>query len=311
MKNINIEKDNNGKYVQYGNGNSTVTICIKAYFLYNGETVERFIPVFVGTKYGCLGDFDSIRDDETLERRIDFQRYLLEKYNDLSPDNIRKWKECVSKLHQKNTKVDMAFRKLLKNLDKKVLAYSLVEGSTNPQKIIQGLRNEGFCIITERSHDTYVRLVSGIKLASFENELIPLSLRRRVLDFYNCVDALSGEKLSEKLLIVEHKFPEERWQGRSAETNENMTDEEIKKKFQLLTGQYNMVKREACKKCGVTQMRQTPFGINYFYEGDETWDCINQFGEDAEQGCIGCGWYDVAKWKELLNIALENDDCED
>ena len=47
-------------------------------------------------------------------------------------------------------------------------------------------------------------------------------------------------------------------------------------------------------------------GINFFYEGDENWpEDVPEEGEAAEEGCVGCGWYDVAKWKEELNKKLQ------
>lgn len=32
---------------------------------------------------------------------------------------------------------------------------------------------------------------------------------------------------------------------------------------------------------------------------------VPEEGEAAEEGCVGCGWYDVAKWKEELNKKLQ------
>jgi hypothetical protein len=93
-----------------------------------------------------------------------------------------------------------------------------------------------------------------------------------------------------------------------------MTEQEIKNKFQLLDNQRNQQKREVCRKCFQTNKRGTIFGINYFYEGDENWQTnfINQnkevvkIGKDAELGCVGCGWYDIQKWRESLNILIQS-----
>jgi len=47
-------------------------------------------------------------------------------------------------------------------------------------------------------------------------------------------------------------------------------------------------------------------GINFFYKGDENWPKgVPRRGIEAEKGCVGCGWYDVAKWKEELNKELQ------
>lgn len=48
------------------------------------------------------------------------------------------------------------------------------------------------------------------------------------------------------------------------------------------------------------------FGIKYFYAGDENWNKhIPKIGKEAEKGCIGCAWYDIATWRKSLNQAEE------
>ena len=86
-----------------------------------------------------------------------------------------------------------------------------------------------------------------------------------------------------------------------------MTDQEIREKFQLLSNQRNQQKREVCRNCFQTGKRGTIYGIQYFYEGTDRWDSqIPSKGKAAEKGCIGCPWYDIARWrKELNNIIAE------
>ena len=78
----------------------------------------------------------------------------------------------------------------------------------------------------------------------------------------------------------------------------------IRAKFQLLSNQRNQQKREVCRECFQTGKRGTIYGISFFYEGSQFWD--KRFppkGKDAEAGCIGCAWYDIAKWREeLINV---------
>ncbi len=46
-------------------------------------------------------------------------------------------------------------------------------------------------------------------------------------------------------------------------------------------------------------------GVKYFYEGDEDWPAgCPDTGKEAEEGCIGCGWYDVEAWRQSLNSRL-------
>ena len=55
-----------------------------------------------------------------------------------------------------------------------------------------------------------------------------------------------------------------------------------------------------------TGIRGKLYGINYFYQGNESWpDDIPKVGKEAEKGCVGCGWYDIQKWRESLNALIK------
>jgi hypothetical protein len=128
-----------------------------------------------------------------------------------------------------------------------------------------------------------------------------VSLRAKILKTLNNHDVY--ENTIREHLLPDHKFPEIRWDNKTKEDNsEEMNGEEIKKKFQLLNNQRNEQKREVCRKCFQTNKRGYPFGIKFFYEGDENWGKkIPKIGKKAEEGCIGCGWYDLEKWRGELN----------
>jgi hypothetical protein len=103
-------------------------------------------------------------------------------------------------------------------------------------------------------------------------------------------------------ILPDHKFPEIRWDEHISEDNEKITDKRIKEKFQLINNKRNEQKREACRSCYQTGKRGTIFGINYFYEEGEKWpEDVPKNGQEAEQGCVGCGWYDITKWRDALN----------
>jgi hypothetical protein len=87
--------------------------------------------------------------------------------------------------------------------------------------------------------------------------------------------------------------------------NKDLSEFEIKQKFQLLDNQRNLQKREVCRKCFQTNQRGIIFGIKYFYKGTEIWDKkIPKIGKEAEEGCIGCAWYDIIIWRDNLNQLL-------
>lgn len=140
---------------------------------------------------------------------------------------------------------------------------------------------------------------------------IPEKLRKKVLGYYGYVDTIEQRKRQAHELVIDHRFPMERW-GESEERNDiNMSEEDIQRKFQLLkkdsSGNHNLLKSRACEKCIKTKKRGYPMGIKYYYEGDENWpaDCPTT-GKEAEQGCIGCGWYDFEAWRKGLNSEIES-----
>jgi len=113
--------------------------------------------------------------------------------------------------------------------------------------------------------------------------------------------------------------------------------DQCKKYFQVLkkddVGNHNKMKAEFCgtcctcpaceselsnhsddelKKCSTLPAKRpekrygkrgTVMGINFYYGGTTAeWPKgVPRKGLGAEKGCVGCGWYDVAKWREEFN----------
>lgn len=135
---------------------------------------------------------------------------------------------------------------------------------------------------------------------------IPSQLAARILKVYRYTDVIENRQRLPHELVIDHRFPMERW-GRSEPSHDvNMSETEIRKKFQLLkkdtAGNHNLLKSRSCERCIETGRRGTPMGINFWYSGGENWpDDIPQSGSEAEQGCLGCGWYDFETWRNALN----------
>jgi len=131
---------------------------------------------------------------------------------------------------------------------------------------------------------------------SYIRQGISPKLRERVLGLYKCTEAMLLRKYESRLLEVDHKFPQIRWD--SDEQNlDNLTDADIKNKFILLTRENNLLKSRQCEKCYKTEIRGTFPGIYYWYEGNQKWDAeLND-----EKGCVGCFWYDPHRWRKELN----------
>lgn len=135
---------------------------------------------------------------------------------------------------------------------------------------------------------------------------IPPKLVEKILNVYSFKDVIEQRERERDQLIIDHRFPMARWGGIELKNNINMSDEEIIRKFQLLKkdidDNHNLLKSRSCERCIKTGKRGTPLGIIFWYEGGESWpENIPQSGEDSEQGCIGCGWYNFEQWRNTIN----------
>ena len=137
------------------------------------------------------------------------------------------------------------------------------------------------------------------------------ALRKRIIKVLGSIDVY--EDTFSPHCLPDHKFSEIRWDDETkGENPDAMADEEIRQKFQLLTNQRNQQKREVCRTCFQTGKRGYPFGIKYYYAGTEDWDPhIPVKGKQAEYGCVGCGWYDIAEWRKQVLSKLEIDEDDD
>jgi len=186
---------------------------------------------------------------------------------------------------------------------------------------IQGLergnrsRRPGLVIETKREYcqvcqkrTTWDRW-TGETRASNASANIPSQLAARILKVYKYIDVIENRERPSHELVIDHRFPMERW-GRSEPSHDiNMSETEIRKKFQLLkkdsAGNHNLLKSRSCEGCIDTGRRGTPMGINFWYSGGENWpDNVPQSGSEAEQGCVGCGWYDFETWRSALNSTI-------
>ncbi|WP_414577057.1 restriction endonuclease [Anabaena sp. CCY 9402-a] len=141
---------------------------------------------------------------------------------------------------------------------------------------------------------------------------IPDSLAQRILQVYSYTDVIEQRKREQHGLVIDHRFPMERWGANEPPHLKSMSDDAIKQKFQLLkkdtSGNHNLLKSRSCERCIKTGKRGTPFGIRFWYQGDENWPSVHQRGAEAEEGCVGCGWYDFETWRNALNQKLAQSD---
>jgi hypothetical protein len=189
---------------------------------------------------------------------------------------------------------------------------------TNPNwaRRIQDIKELGYTLATHTNMEikgsslkgTHILLLPIPKGGGTGYEIMSESFKKKAIKALSSINAFELSNANKHGLIPDHKFPEIRWDNKTKEENETLTDDEIKEKFQLLDNQRNLQKREICRKCFQTNIRGIIFGITYFYEGNREWSkTIPKVGKDAEKGCKGCAWYDIQKWRESLNELLSKE----
>lgn len=197
----------------------------------------------------------------------------------------------------------------------KLIGSSQYAGGGGIQGLQRGTKSRPGCVIETKSKDcdrcnhktTQDRWTGEIQSANAAAN-IPATLVERILQVYNYIDIIEQRKRSAHELVIDHRFPMERWEESEPPHLRSMSEDEIKKKFQLLkkdtSGNHNLLKSRSCERCIKTENRGTPFNIKFWYKGSEKWSSIYKKGAEAEEGCIGCGWYDFAAWRNALNQKL-------
>lgn len=130
---------------------------------------------------------------------------------------------------------------------------------------------------------------------------VSAKLVQKIKAFYDNQEAVFLRQMPPKELEIDHKFPQVRWNKNEEKFSNQMSDDEIKTKFMLLTRSNNLLKSRFCEKCVKTGKRGSFPGIYFWGEGDENWN--GQTNSD-ENGCKGCFWYDPYQWRKDLNEKL-------
>lgn len=183
--------------------------------------------------------------------------------------------------------------------------------NAQPAARIRDIKKRGFFIASKRKscgncrkktmHDLLVMATSPKDLikTEFRKPISPY-LSERILKALKRKEIVFNQLRTSRELVIDHKFPSQRWSQPETDNHDDMSDQNIKKKFQLLNNQTNLLKSKECDRCVVEGIRGQFMGIRWYYSGDESW--IKE--KDDESGCIGCPWYDVRKWKEELRKVI-------
>lgn len=144
---------------------------------------------------------------------------------------------------------------------------------------------------TDRTH--YRLLSVNPEFDEHKRYGIDTKSRKRIIEILGNRDAFTGASIA-STPEIDHKIP---WTRLEEDYNvKEMTDEEIKNVFQILTREHNLLKDRMCDKCKKTNIRPPFIGISFWYEGDEKY-----LG-----ACEGCGWFDGVKWRNEANKKLND-----
>ena len=265
---------------------------------------ERLKKVWVPVKYRRTG--------VDLQSREEVEKYLDSIYDYLNPDNVQKWKKTEEefwKREKPNADTTKSFFDALGDCEWHCRNCSLPQ-NPNFARRIQDLKEFGYTLATDtarfcpkcKTSCTHLIMLNIPRVVNAGNgyETWSPKLRQRIIKVLGGIDVYENRALPS--CLPDHKFSEIRWDENVKETNDdNMSETEIRAKFQLLSNQRNQQKREVCRHCYQTGERGIIYGIPFFYKGSRMWDKnIPTKGKLAEKGCEGCPWYDIEKWRSEL-----------
>lgn len=148
-----------------------------------------------------------------------------------------------------------------------------------------------FCPTCQATRTHYKLLKPEPEFNPKERIIINKATRTTILELFDMRDAFTGASIT-STPEIDHKTP---WTRLENDIDaRNMSNEELRANFQLLTREHNLLKDRMCGRCKETGRRPPFFEIFFWYEGNEKY----------ENTCWGCGWYDGVKWREKVNERL-------
>ena len=235
---------------------------------------------------------------------------LSELYKDMDQTQLSTYAENTKKRWTKSRESETykVFESLLSGIWE---CRSCGAGKINDQPAarIRDIKKKGFIIATKNKHcprcqkKQYHDILLPFEISSETRvefrKPISLSMRKKIIDVLDNKDVFFDTTRPENEFVIDHKFPSQRWVEEES-NNTQLTDLEIKSKFQLLTNQSNMLKSRFCDSCVKTGVRPDFLGIKWFYSGTEKWVS----SKNISDGCYGCPWFDLSEWKRKANKKL-------
>ena len=283
-------------------------------FREHNKASERYVDVefsYKNSKWSGSVPIEYRRTGVFAKSKEEIKEVLENAYQAMNPVNAGGWLKEQEEFW-KDTRADVTkpFFDVLKDSEWKCVTHDLPP-NPNWARRIQDIKEMGYTLATNTNmscskcgkNTTHLILLKLPRGSQTGYEIFSPILRKRIIKVLGSYDAFEGKIRNGNSLLPDHKFPEISWDDKTREENpDDMSDEEIKKKFQLMDNQRNQQKREVCRRIFQTGKREGIFGINYFYKGNENWDPkIPKLGKESEKGWEGTGWYDIEEWRQSLN----------
>lgn len=245
----------------------------------------------------------------------EFYNLINENYELLSPSKKDNWiKSSDSEWNDKNAATYKVLQALYSGEWECRVCGPVPQVNPQAAARIAALKKKGYIIGSKRKqcescnkktmHDILVMLPNIEKRFEHGNELrAPMSetFKRRAKSILGMTEVCFNVRRTAVELLIDHKFPSQRWNSPESPNPNDMPEEDIRSKFQLLSNQTNMWKSRYCDRCVKEGKRGDFMGISWYYKGTSSWEGEN---EHDENGCIGCPWYDLEKWKNKLKAEL-------
>lgn len=283
----------------------------------HSKASEKYIDVvfkYDDTEWKGSVPYEYRRTGTNISDNEGIARLLNQAYEYLAPDSREKWIEEEKKFWDQSKKdITRPIFDALTDFEWKCI-HCEIPKNPNWARRFQDIKELGYTTATHTkmwcktcsANTTHILLLPFPRSVGTGYENWTHAVRAKIIKVLNSFDVYEDRKREH--LLPDHKFPEIRWDDEYMKSlPKEMDESEMKRRYQLINNQRNEQKREVCRRCFQSNKRGFPFGIKYYYEGDENWPkTVPRIGVSAEEGCIGCGWYDLAKWRDDLNKRLTN-----
>lgn len=236
----------------------------------------------------------------------ELEENIEEYYNKLEPSEVEKWKTIATTKFSKAIDTHNVFEALFSGVWECRKCGPVPQVNPQPPARIRDIKKKGYFIATQKKvctkcnkkthHD--ILIMADIQTEQPKAELrkpISQKLAKQIYKVLNGIECVFGKKKTQSELVIDHKFPSQRWIQPESDNPDNMSDIDIKNKFQLLDNQTNLLKSRECDKCIFKNERGNFLGIEWYSTGNKMWEGSSF---DDEKGCVGCPWYDVLEWKK-------------